>query len=86
MWWSSGTLSHTGHDSVLLKSPVGFTVAPVSQVSCLESRGAPALSLLRGGSPEVALAKTTRGKEQGVGRGRETERKLLVTLCRRATS
>lgn len=24
MQWSSGTLSHTGHDSVLLKSPVGF--------------------------------------------------------------
>lgn len=61
-----------------------FTVAPVSQVSCLESHGAPALSLLREGSPGVALAKTAKGKEQRV--GREIEGKLLVTLCRRATS
>lgn len=48
-----------------------FTVAPVSQVSCLESHGAPALSLLREGSPGGALAKTTKGKERGVGRGRD---------------
>lgn len=40
---SSGTLSHPGCDSVLLKSPVGsVSCIPVqNQVSCPESRGAP---------------------------------------------
>lgn len=75
------TLNHAGYDSVLPKSPVS-TVSPVShwETKCSAWRAVVLLlcSFLREASPGVALAKTTKRKEQGVGRGRETEGKLLI--------
>lgn len=84
MQWSRGlALSHTDYDSVLGKSPVG-TGSSASQweTKCPAWR---AMVLLfcppQRGKPGVALAKITKGKEGGIGSGRETEWKLLDVLC-----
>lgn len=93
MQQKSGTLRHTGYDSVLLKSPAG-TVSPVSQcqTKCPAWRAMVLLlcPLLREASSGVALTKRTKGKERQRQRDwGETAHPLhivLVILCRRTTS
>lgn len=62
-----------------------FTVAPVSQVSCLESHGAPALSSSEKEAQGLLWQRQPRGRSEGLAEA-ETEGKLPVTLCRRTTS